>query len=307
MIDDNWITFLKENNFLVGLSLDGPQHIHDKYRVMKGGQGSWEKVTKSAELMLNASVEVNALTVLNNYSAQFPEEIYNYHKSLNLNFMQFIPCLESDLNEDNIIAPFSLTPELYGTFLIKIFDLWFAEFEKNRATTSIRLFDSLFHHYAGYSPPQCTLMEECGVYVVVEHSGDVYACDFYVEPEWKLGNVKTDKLVEMLNSEKQKVFGELKGELPEECLACAWLSQCQGGCPKDRVINPTNKKLNYFCKSYKMLFEHSDIPFQRLTKSWKKEQLKLSEKGFSKNKIGRNDSCFCGSGKKFKNCCMDLN
>lgn len=271
LIDEEWVSFLKRNNFLVGLSLDGPEHIHDKYRVKKGGQGSWKQVEKSAELLLNGGVEVNALTVLNEYSAQFPEEIYNYHKSLGLNFMQFIPCLESDPHDMNKIASYSVSTEQYGTFLKKVFSLWIADFEGTRATTFVRFFEAVFHHYAGYTAPQCTLMKVCGNYVVIEHNGDVFTCDFYVDDEWKLGNVQTHKLLEMLNSDKQNAFGELKAVLPEECLSCEWLSQCRGGCPKDRTINPINNQLNYFCQSFKMFFEYSDLPFRQLYDRWKKE------------------------------------
>lgn len=268
LIDDDWVSFLKRNNFLVGLSLDGPEHIHDKYRTNKGGKGSWEKVEKSAKLMLNGGVEVNALTVLNEYSAQFPEEIYNYHKSLYLNYMQFIPCLESDPNDNTKLAPYSVSVEQYGTFLKKVFDLWIADFDGTLATTFVRFFDAMFHHYVGLPTPQCTLMNECGNYVVVEHNGDVFACDFYVGDQWKLGNVQTHKLLEMLNSDKQNEFGVLKTVLPEECLSCKWLSQCRGGCPKDRVINPINNQLYYFCQSYKLFFEHSDLPFRQLLERW---------------------------------------
>ncbi len=272
LIDDKWVAFLKRNNFLVGLSLDGPQHIHDKYRIMNGGQDSWEKVEHSAKLMFDSGVEVNALTVLTDYSVQFPEEIYNYHKSLNLNYLQFIPCLETDPDDKTKLASYSVTAEQYGSFLKKVFDLWIADFEGLRAKTSVRFFDSVFHHYIAYPPPQCTLMNECGVYVVVEHNGDVFACDFYVNPEWKLGNVQTHKLVEMLNSDKQKEFGEEKTVLPKVCLSCHWLTQCRGGCPKDRVVNPTNSQLNYFCRSYKMFFEYADVPLRRLAEMWEKEQ-----------------------------------
>lgn len=308
LIDDKWAEFLRINNFLVGLSLDGSQQIHDKYRVMKGGKGSWKKVEESAKQLLNAGVEVNVLTVLNEHSAQFPEEIYNYHKLLNFEFLQFIPCLETEPIDKTKLAAHSVTVEQYGNFLIKIFDLWLADIEGTKATISVRFFDSVFHHYVGYPAPQCTLMEECGVYVVVEHNGDVFACDFYVEPKWKLGNVQTHKLTDMLNSDRQKEFGALKAVLPETCLSCKWLPQCRGGCPKDRVVNPVDNQLNYFCESFKMFFEHADAPLRALAGTWKKERAAERSAEVRKiavsHNIGRNDPCPCGSGNKFKKCCM---
>lgn len=272
LIDDNWAAFFKKYNFLVGLSLDGPEHIHDKYRLLKGGQGSWSKVQDTARRLINSGVEVNALTVLNSYSAQFPEEIYTYHKSLNLTFMQFIPCLEAENDDKSTPAPYSVTPEQYGSFLTKLFDLWLADFDGIRATSSIRFFDSVFHSYVGLAAPQCTLAHECGVYVVIEHNGDVYSCDFYVEPNWKLGNIKENKIVEMLNSEKQTGFGKIKSVLPTECRTCQWRIRCRGGCPKDRTISRPDSELNYFCESYKMFFSHADAKLRTLAQAWKKEQ-----------------------------------
>jgi len=183
LINPDWAKFLHQNKFLVGLSIDGPERIHDHYRRMMGGQGSWAKVRDAAKLMLDAGVEVNALTVVNDFSAQFPEEIYNFHKSLGLNYMQFIPCLEPDRAQAGQPAPFSVSAQSLGNFLVKVFDLWAADFKNGVPTTSIRFFDSVFFRYVGLEPPECTLQKECGTYVVVEHDGGVYSCDFFVEPD----------------------------------------------------------------------------------------------------------------------------
>jgi len=270
LLDENWAHFLRENRFLVGLSLDGPQHIHDHYRVFRSGKGTWEQVVDRAKLLLDADVAVNALTVVSDYSAQFPEEIYEFHKSLGLTYMQFIPCVETDSRNPTQAAPFSVSPEQYGHFLKKIFDLWWNDFRNGRPTTSVRFFDSVFYTYVGITPPDCTFYKECGIYVVVEHNGDVYACDFFVEPRWRLGNVMNNRLIDLLNSKKQDAFGKVKVQLPQECLTCPWLKHCWGGCPKDRLRDPRDRGSNHFCRSYQMFFEHADARLRELARVWKR-------------------------------------
>ena len=313
LIDDEWCEFLREYNFLVGLSMDGPQHVHDKYRLTAGGRPSWENVYESGKRMLDAGVAVNGLVVVNDYSRQFPEEIYEFHRGAGYEFMQFIPCVETDPHDPTRAAPFSVSAEQYGEFLCRLFDCWKKDFKDGRPTTSIRYIDSVFHTYVDLAPPECTLLEECGCYVVIEHNGDVYACDFFVEPDWKLGNVMDGNLVEMLNSPRQKEFGLVKSKLPSECPDCSWLNHCWGGCPKDRQRDPRDNGSNHFCRSYMMFFEHADDEMRRLAEEWKAEQQREMEDQQRrmqelaqlnpKEKVGRNDPCPCGSGNKYKKCC----
>lgn len=311
LIDAAWAKFLKEYRFLVGLSLDGPEHVHDHYRFLRNGKGTWSLVVDKAKLLLDSDVEVNALTVLNDYSIQFPEEIYDSHKSLGLNYMQFIPCVETDPKDPTRAASFSVPARKYGEFLCKLFDMWRADFKEGTPTTSVRFFDSVFFSYAGFSPPECTLLGECGVYVVVEHNGDIYSCDFFVEPEWRLGNVMENDLVHMLNSQKQKKFGRMKAELPDECRKCTWLHHCRGGCTKDRIRDSQDQGLSHLCQSYKMFFEHADSRLRRMAEDWKHKQTLESPQQFieggrnheAQRKTGRNNPCPCGSGLKYKKCC----
>lgn len=311
LIDEDWILFLNDYQFLVGLSLDGPEHVHDHYRLLRGGVGSWSKVVGCAKRMLEAGVAVNALTVVNDYSVQFPEEIYVFLKQMGFTYMQFIPCVETDPKNPTQAASFSVSGEPYGRFLCGLFDLWQDDFADGRPTTSVRLFDSIFFSYVGQDPPECTLRKECGVYVVVEHNGDVYSCDFFVEPRWKLGNIKDRKLADMLNSQRQREFGLLKSALPDSCRECGWLVRCRGGCTKDRLRDPRDHGLSHFCESYKMFFAHADARFKTLAEDWKKEQAADEETRRSVGKIdaasegkpGRNDPCPCGSGLKYKKCC----
>lgn len=308
LLNSEWAQFLKSYQFLVGLSLDGPEHIHNRYRVFKSGRGSWSTVVDRAKMLLDNGVSVNALSVLNDYSVRFPEEIYKFHKALKLNFMQFIPCVEPDKNDPGRAAAFSVSAEGYGRFLIKLFDLWINDFQNGAPTTSIRYFDSVFYSYVGMPPPECTLHRECGVYVVVEHDGSVYSCDFYVEPKWNLGNVMEDRLIDLLNSEKQNYFGRIKAAVPDECRTCRWLTYCRGGCPKDRQNDPDDCGSNHFCKSYQMFFEHAHATLLRMADNWKRQQIAANQTT-AKNaaapvrKTGPNEPCPCGSEKKFEKCC----
>lgn len=271
LIDQVWARFLKQYHFLVGLSLDGPEHIHDHFRVLKNGAGTFEKVTAAAKHLLDAGVEVNVMSVINDYSVQFPEEIYTFHKSLGLHFMQFIPCLETDPG-GNGLATYSVTAGDYGEFLCKLFDLWLADFSNGIPTTSIRFFESLLFQYAGFAPTECTQSKTCGNYLVIEHNGDVYPCDFYVEPEWRLGNLLETPLPRLMNSEKQSEFGKLKSKVPAECLTCSWQQLCQGGCTKDRFRDPTHPNHNHFCAAYKEFFTYSNQRFEKLSSDWKRKQ-----------------------------------
>lgn len=264
LLDKKWAKFFTEYNFLIGLSIDGTEHIHDHYRRMGGGIGSWTKVRDQAMMMLDEGVAVNALSVVTNYSARFPDEIYGFLKELGLTYMQFIPCVETDPDNFRQGASFSATSEQYGFFLSRIFDLWLADFVNGRPTTSIRYFESLMYAYAGISSPDCTLCAECGLYTVVEHSGDVYCCDFFVEPRWKLGNIMETGLISLLNSPRQRKFGKLKSELTETCRECEWLEKCRGGCVKDRIRDPRDGGLNHFCAGFKRFFPHADAHFRRL-------------------------------------------
>lgn len=274
LIDREWARFLEKYKFLVGLSLDGPAHIHDKYRRMKGMKGnrnSWTKVVDTAKLLLDTGAAVNALCVVNDYSSRFPEEIYSFFKSLGLRYMQFIPCVEPDPHHHGKAAPFSVKPEQFGNFLIKVFDMWFDDFDQDRPTTSVRYFESVFFNYVGMLAPDCTLHKNCGIYIVVEHNGDVYSCDFFVDKKWKLGNImdpNEENPLKMLNSPLQETFGTRKADVSQSCLPCPWYNYCFGGCPKDRLSVDNTGGINYLCPSYKMFFRHADSRLKELAARW---------------------------------------
>lgn len=272
LIDRRWCRFFCDARFLVGLSLDGPEHVHDRYRLTCGGQPTWERVVEAAKRMLDSGVEVNALTVLNDYSSRFPREIYEFLKESGLSYMQFIPCLEPDPADPARPAPFSVAPEQFGEFLCTVFDCWLRDFCDGRPTTSVRFFESVFATYVGLRPPECTLFSECGTYVVVEHNGDVFACDFFVEDQWRLGNLLEGRLAEMLNSPQQARFGRRKADLPHACHTCRWLKHCRGGCPKERWGCSSGERRSHFCEAYQMFFSHADAQLRQLADAWLRAQ-----------------------------------
>jgi len=272
LINKEWTRFLRQYNFLVGLSIDGPEHIHNHHRLTKEGGKTWSIVMDRAKMMLDEGVAVNALGVVTDYSAGFPEETYRFYKGVGLDYMQFIPCLEVDPSNPGRLLPFSVSPDRYGSFLCTLFDLWLGDFVDGAQTTSIRFFDSMLHSYVGLTPPECTLLEECGNYLVVEHNGDIYSCDFFVEPGWRLGNIKEGRLTEMLNSERQDAFGAMKARMPDECRVCRWLGHCRGGCTRERTGILNHGGLNYFCDAFKMFFEHADSVLSELASLWKARQ-----------------------------------
>jgi uncharacterized protein len=278
LLDRNWAKFFKKYDFLIGLSLDGPEHIHDRYRVNKGLQKTWSIVEEKAKMLLEEGVAVNAMCCITDYSSDYPEELYNYYKGLGLTWMQFIPIVETDPNDPSKAAPYSLTAEKYGNFLVKLFDLWMGDFVNGVPTTSVRHFESVFHSYVGFESPECTQMKECGPYVVVEHNGNIYSCDFFVEPRHRLGNLRHDKIINMLNSKKQDDFGKAKTILPRKCKFCPWLSKCFGGCTKDRVKDPEDQRLPRFCEAYIQFFEHADLRMRILAQNWTQQQADLHEK-----------------------------
>lgn len=271
LIDRTWAKLFRDYHFLIGLSLDGPQPIHDQYRTHRAGGGSWQKAVDAAHRLLDQGVEVNVLTVVNDTSSQFPEEIYSFHKSNGLTFMQFIPCVETGIQEPSQVAPFSVSAEHFGNFLCKIFDLWLADFVNGTPTTSIRFFEALLFQYAGFPPTECTLLETCGNYLLVEHNGNVYSCDFFVEPEWMLGNLLETPLDTMLNSERQMLFGQQKAMLSPQCLACKWKTVCRGGCSKDRLRDPMGQGQNHFCEAYQIFFPHADSRLRGLVENWQRK------------------------------------
>jgi uncharacterized protein len=300
LLDSAWARFLARGKFLVGLSLDGPEHVHDRYRKLASGRGSWAVVRDRASLLLDRGVEVNALVVVNDYSVEFPDEIYDFHRQLGLVHMQFIPAIGIG-PEPVDTARFFPPAEALGRFWARLFDRWLEDFKDGVPATFIRFFDAVFHRYVGLEPPECSLGEECGDYLVVEHTGDVYACDFYVEPAWRLGRIQDDRLIDLLNSPDQLCFGRQKSALADRCRACPRLSLCRAACPRER---PAPNLPSRYCRAYQIFFDHAHSRLTALAADWRRSQpANVAPVSNRRPQTGRNDPCPCGSGRKFKKCC----
>lgn len=268
LITEEWCKFFKENNFLVGVSIDGPQEFHDEYRKTASGGPSFQKVMKGIQLLNKYGVEWNALAVVNDFNAEYPLDFYHFFKEIGCHFIQFTPIVERKVSRPDglTLAPgmeeggelldFSVTPEQWGNFLCEIFDEWV---RNDVGDYYIQLFDATLANWVGQVPGVCTMAEECGHAGVMEYNGDVYSCDHFVFPEYRLGNLGERSLYELMNSEKQKEFAKNKKKrLPQQCLECEFLFACHGECPKNRFVKDEygNPGLNYLCKGYKMFFDH---------------------------------------------------
>jgi uncharacterized protein len=264
-LSDDLINVLSEFSFLCGLSLDGPEDIHNTYRKTASGKGSWQKVMSTWRKLQNKQIATNILCCVTSLSATNAENIYLFFKFHRMDWLQFIPVTE--YAEDDQPTPYSISPTAWGMFMCKIFDLWHDDFINNRQAPSIRFIENAFHARMGLGSPECTFMDECGNYLVLEYNGDVFSCDYLVGVETKLGNIHSDNMIEMLNSDQQLSFGKAKQKMHDDCKNCRWLPYCYGGCPKYRY-EPTRKY--YFCESWQMFLKHSDDRLQAIAATYRK-------------------------------------
>jgi len=258
LIDKEWAKFLARYNFLVGVSLDGSQEVHDHYRKDHAGGSSYKRVMSGIEWLKRYDVDFNILVLLNSYNVRHPKELYQFLIKQDFQYLQFIPCVEKNRGDIGI-ADFSITPEQYGQFLCTVFDMWTIE---EIPQVYIREFEDILIAYVTGEAPICTFSRECNKYIVVEYNGDVYPCDFYVEPRWLLGNLIKQPLEEIVAGEKFTEFRSRKAKITQKCGGCPWLEYCHGGCPKHWSVLDLDR--NYFCSSYQMLFKHSHHKFLRL-------------------------------------------
>jgi uncharacterized protein len=257
LIDKDWCQLFHQYNWLIGLSLDGPEEINDLYRFNKAGRGTWKQVMRALETMQKEKVEFNILCVLSQANVEKPKELYKFWKSLGLDNVQYIPLAE--FNPDGSRMPFTITPEQYGRFLVETFEQWWPDRRKMR----IRFFDNLAESLAGQKPGSCTMHETCDSYCVVEYNGDIYPCDFFVESPWRLGNIMIDGWGEIARKVKRYSFAAKKTLAHPMCQVCEYQSICHGGCPKFRHgPHKRFEDLDYFCQSYKMIFSRAVGPLR---------------------------------------------
>ena len=258
LIDRDWCQLFRDYHFLVGLSLDGPAEVHDRYRLNRGGQPTHGRVLAALNQMQAEKVDFNVLCVVSQANVGRARETYRYFRSLGVEYMQFIPLAEFDAAGERL--PYTITAEEYGHFLCEVFDAWWPDRRKVR----VRFFDNLAEALAGQKPGSCTMHETCDSYVVVEYNGDVYPCDFFVEGAWKLGNVMVDSFAELARRQRRYQFAINKTLAAAECAVCQYASICHGGCPKTRH-GPRRRfeDLDYFCGAYKMIFDKAVGPLRK--------------------------------------------
>ena len=321
LLDDEWAEFLAEERFLVGISIDGPRDVHDAYRVDKGGKGSFDRVMRGLATLRKHGVELNTLTTLHAGNAGRGLEVYRFLRDeCGSRFHQYIPIIERVDDTESWtswrdrplytqtgtdVSARSITAEQYGRFLIDVFEEWV---RRDVGEVFVQMFDVALANWAGEPPSLCIHSETCGLALALEHTGDLYCCDHFVEPEYRLGNILETPLAELVASPRQQRFGlDKRDTLPDYCLACDVRFACHGGCPKDRFLETPDGEpgLNYLCAGYKDFFHHVDRPMRTMSM--------LLAQGRAASEIvqlyagedarrGRNDPCTCGSGRKWKHC-----
>jgi uncharacterized protein len=257
---------LQENNWLVGISLDGPKRLHDIYRKDFAGNGTFERVMRGIENCKKYNVEFNILTLLNDKNVVEPDALFDFFIENGFKYLQFIQCVERD-RQTGKMAPYAITAEQYGDFLCRIFDRWV---EYGPEKLSERMMDSMMHYCLYGRGTMCTMSRNCNDYIVIEHNGDAYCCDFFVEGKWRIGNILETPIGELASSKMKKEFSKIKSDISMNCTVCRYLDVCRGGCMKDRAIKQgLYKDESYFCQGYKKFFDHAMAKLWQLAADFK--------------------------------------
>ena len=337
LLDDEWCEFFAGEKFLVGISLDGPPQWHDRFRRDHADRPTFHRAWAGLERLAKRGVEFNVLVTLNRANAPHAGDIYRYFVNRGVRYVQFIPILERDAT--GRVADYSCTPEQFSHFLLEVFELWAA---RDVGKVSERFIDNVIHTLIYAQPAMCTYAKVCANSHVLEFNGDLYACDHFVYPRWRVGNIAETPLVELLDGELLGEFARLKSDLPAACCDCEYLEFCHGGCPKHHIpLYGGADRVNYFCEGYKRFFTAALPELRRMAEYFKRNQTpppKKVSRGSQGTRLGarhafplrgigmpsnterkarlqtppaaapagkpkRNDPCPCGSTRKFKNCC----
>jgi serine-type anaerobic sulfatase-maturating enzyme len=326
LLDEEWAAFFKDNDFLVGISIDGPRELHDTYRVNKGGKGSFDQVMRGLSFLNDAGVDWNALTTVHAANGDRGREVYRFLRDeCGARFIQFIPIIERVaeaaedgtvpweswrdrplyVQEGEVVTGRSVSPAQYGRFLVDVFEEWV---RRDVGEVYVQMFDVALANWVGEPPGLCVHSETCGLALALEHTGDLYSCDHFVEPRYLLGNIKERHMLELVSSPQQTRFGlDKRDTLPQYCLDCDVRFACHGGCPKDRFIRTPYGEpgLNYLCAGFKEFFHHVDGPMRVMGELLARNRApaEIMERYAAEDaKRGRNDLCTCGSGLKWKRC-----
>jgi len=255
LLNDEWCRFLHDSKFLLGISIDGPREFHDYYRLDHSGAGTFDKVMRGIQTCKKYKVEFSALILLSNKNVEHPDELFDFLIENEMTYLQFIPCVELDPATGEI-ADFSITPQQYGEFLCRIFDRWY---DYGTEKLNIRDFDSIVTFYVMGKHTICTYSKQCAGFLVVEHTGDAFCCEFFVEPKWRLGSILETPIEKLTANSRKRAFARNKQKLSNKCLVCKYLDICRGGCMKDRVrLNDDHpSRQSYFCEGYKRFFDYT--------------------------------------------------
>lgn len=331
LLDDDWCRFFTENGFLVGLSLDGPAPLHDRYRLDRGGKPTHQRVMRGLEHLKKHGTEFNTLTVVSAANVRHPLTVYRFLDEVGSRYFQFIPLVErppgpeatglglslmppaqpSDPGGEARVTVWSVPPEEYGEFLVTIFEHWV---RTDVGRIFVQLFDEALGRWMGLENGLCVFNRTCGEAMALEHNGDLYSCDHYVYRDYLLGNILDEPMIDMAGGSRQRAFGEAKEtSLPRYCLECPVRFACQGECPKHRfATTPAGEPgLNYLCPAYRRFFTHVGPYMETMAALLKQrrapaEIMRLMARRDRQEALrtaGRNDPCPCGSGRKFKACC----
>ncbi len=286
LVNDAWASFLAENKFFIGLSLDGPENLHNIHRLTRDGKPTFHQVMHGYDLLVMHGLDPEILCVVNSVNALYPLEVYGFFRQLGAPFLTFIPLVDRMQGGPSPVTPASVSPEDFGTFLCRIFDVWK---EKDIGKVKIQIVEEALRTAFGQDHTLCIFKEECGGVPVVEHNGDFYSCDHFVSPEHHLGNIRTTALADLLDSDRQKAFGRAKRDtLPRYCRECEVLDMCHGECPKNRfILTPDGEPgLNYLCAGYRKFFNHIRPFAKAVAGVWKERELN-TEQGTPNDELRR--------------------
>jgi len=310
LIDEQWCRFLAEEGFAVGLSLDGPQEMHDRYRLTKGRKPTHKQAMRGYKLLQRHRVPCDILCVVNANNVQHPTRVYRFLKQINAQYVGFLPLVEPQPETEGGVSHRTISAEAWGNFLCTIYDEWLSQ---DIGRLQVQIFEEVARTALGHEHTLCIFRKTCGDVPVIEHNGDFFSCDHFVDTQHRLGNIQETPLVELLESPSQRAFGNAKSDtLPRYCQTCQVLAMCHGGCPKDRILRTPDGEegLNYLCAGYKRFFNYCHPFVKELTALGRRQFPEGQLPPFQpKNdhpppKIGRNDPCPCGSGRKYKKCCL---
>jgi uncharacterized protein len=306
LLDDQWCRFLAAEGFTVGLSLDGPQEVHDRHRLTRGGQSSHAEALRGYRLLQEHGVPCEILCVVSAGNVEHPLAVYRFFREIGAGYVSFLPLVERQAEAAGGVSDRTVPSEAWGEFLCTIFDEWVA---RDIGRVKVQIFEEAARPAFGLEHTLCVFRTTCGGVPVIEHNGDFYSCDHFVDAEHRLGNIQSTTLAGLLDDPRQKAFGQAKLDmLPRCCRECEVVLMCHGGCPKDRfLVSPEGEPgLNYLCEGYKRFFTHCGPFVAEVAAVWRRQQMSSVPAPVAQmpGRTGRNDPCPCGSGRKYKNCCL---